>query len=232
MTTLKGLIRNTVLVAALAGTVSACGFHLRGSGGNYTLPFASMYVGLPESSPLAIELKRNIRVNGNTVVVNTPQSADATIEVITDPDKTRSKSILSLNSAGRVSEYLLSYNIVFRVKDNAGTELLGPTQITLTRSITFSETQLLAKEQEEAQLYRDMQKDLVQQMMRRMAAIKPSRPNATPTSTVSPLTLPGVVSPGSVAAPAGASSSAPTTVQPSSAPAEPVTEPALPTRQE
>jgi LPS-assembly lipoprotein len=224
----KGFLRNAVLVAALAGSVTACGFHLRGSGGNYTLPFASMYVGLPESSPLAIELKRNIRVNGSTTVANDAQSADAVIEVITDPEKTRSKSILSLNSAGRVSEYLLSYNIVFRVKDKAGTELLGPTQITLTRSITFSETQLLAKEQEEAQLYRDMQKDLVQQMMRRMAAIKPSRPNATPTSTVSPLTLPGVVSPGSVATPAGAA----TTVQPSSAPAEKVTEPAVPTRQE
>jgi LPS-assembly lipoprotein len=223
-----GFLRNAVLVAALAGSVTACGFHLRGSGGNYTLPFASMYVGLPESSPLAIELKRNIRVNGSTTVANDAQSADAVIEVITDPEKTRSKSILSLNSAGRVSEYLLSYNIVFRVKDKAGTELLGPTQITLTRSITFSETQLLAKEQEEAQLYRDMQKDLVQQMMRRMAAIKPSRPNATPTSTVSPLTLPGVVSPGSVATPAGAA----TTVQPSSAPAEKVTEPAVPTRQE
>jgi len=230
-TTFKGILRNTVLVAALAGTVmslSACGFHLRGSGGNYTLPFASMYVGLPESSPLAIDLKRNIRVNGNTTVSNDPLSADATIEVITDPEKTRSKSILSLNSAGRVSEYLLAYNIVFRVKDKAGRELLGPTQITLTRPITFSETQLLAKEQEEAQLYRDMQKDLVQQMMRRMAAIKPSSPNATPTSTVSPLTLQGVVAPGSVAAPSGA----PTTVQPASAPVEKTTEPAVPTRQE
>ncbi|GGY45115.1 LPS-assembly lipoprotein LptE [Pseudoduganella albidiflava] len=231
MTTLKGIIRNTVLVAALASSslaLTGCGFHLRGSGGNYTLPFTSMYVGLPESSPLAIDLKRNIRVNGNTTVASDPQSADATIEVITDPEKTRSKSILSLNSAGRVSEYLLAYNILFRVKDRTGRELLGPTQITLTRPITFSETQLLAKEQEEAQLYRDMQKDLVQQMMRRMAAIKPSRPDATPTSTVSPLTLPGVVSPGSVAAPAGT----PTTVQPASAPAEKATEPALPTRQE
>jgi LPS-assembly lipoprotein len=232
MTTLKGLIRNTVLVAALAGTamsLSACGFHLRGSGGNYTLPFASMYIGLPESSPLAIELKRNIRVNGSTTVAADAQSADAVIEVLTDPEKTRSKSILSLNSAGRVSEYLLSYNIVFKVRDKAGTELLGATQITLTRPITFSETQLLAKEQEEAQLYRDMQKDLVQQMMRRMAAIKPSRPDATPTSTVSPRTLPGVVSPGSVATPATTA----TTTVPAAAPAEKATEPAItPARQE
>lgn len=192
-TNLTKLARNAVLLAALAAGVSACGFHLRGSGGNYTLPFRTMYVGLPESSPLAIDLKRNIRVNGNTVIVGDPKAADGVIEVITDPEKTRTKTILSLNSAGRVGEYLLSYNIVFRVKDRSGAELLGPTQITLTRPITFNETQLLAKEQEEALLYRDMQADLVQQMMRRMAAIKPGMP--TPGSSApgpgSILTMPG-----------------------------------------
>ena len=30
--------------------------HLRGDGGHYTLPFPTMYVGLPESSPLAVVL--------------------------------------------------------------------------------------------------------------------------------------------------------------------------------
>ena len=162
-----------LVAAALAGSLSACGFHLRGSGGHYTLPFPAMYVGLPESSPLAIDLKRNIRVNGNTVVVSDPAKADGVIEVLTDPEKTRTKSILSLNSNGRVREYLLAYTIVFRVRDKLGNELLAPTSISLNRPITFDETQLLAKEQEEALLYKDMQTDLVQQMMRRMAAIKP-----------------------------------------------------------
>ncbi|KQW89069.1 hypothetical protein ASC94_21625 [Massilia sp. Root418] len=171
--TLKRGAGALLVAAALAGSLSACGFHLRGSGGHYTLPFPAMYVGLPESSPLAIDLKRNIRVNGNTVVVSDPAKADGVIEVLSDPEKTRTKSILSLNSNGRVREYLLAYTIVFRVRDKLGNELLAPTSISLNRPITFDETQLLAKEQEEALLYRDMQTDLVQQMMRRMAAIKP-----------------------------------------------------------
>lgn len=158
---------------ALALTLSACGFHLRGEGGHYTLPFPAMYVGLPESSPLAIDLKRNIRANGGTTVVALQRDADGIIEVLSNPEKTRSKSILSLNSNGRVREYLLSYSIVFRVLDKQGNELLGPTQIGLTRQLAFNETQLLAKEQEEALLYHDMQTDLVQQMMRRIAAIRP-----------------------------------------------------------
>jgi len=176
MATTSNLFRRGRLWAALLAlslVLSACGFHLRGDGGHYTLPFPTMYVGLPESSPLAIDLKRNIRANGGTTIVNSPKDADGVIEVISDPEKTRTKSILSLNSNGRVREYLLAYNIVFRVRDRLGNELLAPTQIMLTRPITFNETQLLAKEQEEALLYKDMQTDLVQQMMRRMAAIKP-----------------------------------------------------------
>lgn len=176
--------RTCAAVLALSLTVSACGFHLRGDGGHYTLPFPTMYVGLPESSPLAIDLKRNIRANGNTVVVSSAKDADGVVEVLSNPERTKSKTILSLNSNGRVRQYLLSYSIVFRVLDKQGVELLGPTSIALSRPIDFNETQLLAKEQEEALLYKDMQTDLVQQMMRRIAAVKTTRmsvPASTPT---------------------------------------------------
>jgi len=194
-TTLKsrGVARRAVLAAAALGVAvlaTGCGFHLRGSGGSYTLPFDSLYVGLPESSPLAIDLKRNIRANGHTTVAASAKDADGVIEVLTNPEKTRTKTILSLNSNGRVREYLLSYNILFRVTDKAGKELLGPTQITLGRPINFDESQLLAKEQEEALLYKDMQTDLVQQMMRRMAAIKIGAPAPAPTPSG---VLPGVL---------------------------------------
>jgi LPS-assembly lipoprotein len=185
--------RRAMLAAAAFGVAvlaTGCGFHLRGSGGSYTLPFDSLYVGLPESSPLAIDLKRNIRANGHTTVAASAKDADGVIEVLTNPEKTRTKTILSLNSNGRVREYLLSYNILFRVTDKAGKELLGPTQITLGRPINFDESQLLAKEQEEALLYKDMQTDLVQQMMRRMAAIKIGAPAPAPTPSG---VLPGVL---------------------------------------
>ena len=177
----RGALHAAVLVAAL--TVSACGFHLRGDGGHYTLPFPSIYVGLPESSPLAIDLKRNIRANGGTTVVSNPKEADGVVEVLSNPEKNKTKTILSLNSNGRVRQYLLTYNIVFRVLDKQGTELLGPTTITLTRPIDFNETQLLAKEQEEALLYKDMQTDLVQQMMRRIAAVKTAGVSLAPLPT-------------------------------------------------
>jgi LPS-assembly lipoprotein len=175
--------RRAVLALGLTVLLSACGFHLRGSNGSFMLPFATMYIGLPDTSPLAIGLKRYIRAIGSTEVVNTKDGADAVLEVLTDPERNRTKTILSLNSSGRVQEYQLGYSINFRVLDKAGNQLLAPTSISLVRPITFDESQVLAKETEEAALYRDMRNDMVQQIMRRLAAIKP----VLPAMSVAPL---------------------------------------------
>jgi LPS-assembly lipoprotein len=181
--------RRAVLALGLTVLLSACGFHLRGSNGSFMLPFATMYIGLPDTSPLAIGLKRYIRAIGSTEVVNTKDGADAVLEVLTDPERNRTKTILSLNSSGRVQEYQLGYSINFRVLDKAGNQLLAPTSISLVRPITFDESQVLAKETEEAALYRDMRNDMVQQIMRRLAAIKPVLPamSVAPVVPVTPV---------------------------------------------
>jgi len=183
------LSRRAVLALGLTVLLSACGFHLRGSNGSFMLPFATMYIGLPDTSPLAIGLKRYIRAIGSTEVVNTKDGADAVLEVLTDPERNRTKTILSLNSSGRVQEYQLGYSINFRVLDKAGNQLLAPTSISLVRPITFDESQVLAKETEEAALYRDMRNDMVQQIMRRLAAIKPVLPamSVAPVVPVTPV---------------------------------------------
>ncbi|MFC4932548.1 LPS-assembly lipoprotein LptE [Massilia sp. GCM10023247] len=154
----------------LAITVAACGFQLRGSNGAYDMPFSSIFLGFPDTSPLGNELKRNLRAGDRVVVTPTQEGAQARFEVISEA---RNKAILSLNNLGRVREYLLTYTLVFQVRDASGQLLLGPTEITLRRNLAFSEEAVLAKEGEEALLYRDMQSDLVQQVMRRLAAIKP-----------------------------------------------------------
>lgn len=180
--------RRAVLALGLTVLLSACGFHLRGSNGSFMLPFATMYIGLPDTSPLAIGLKRYIRAIGSTEVVSTKDGADAVLEVLIDPERNRTKTILSLNKNGRVQEYQLGYSINFRVVDKAGNQLLAPTTISLVRPITFDESQVLAKETEEAALYRDMRNDLVQQIMRRLAAIKPVLPamSVAPVTPVAP----------------------------------------------
>ncbi|MFZ6732846.1 LPS assembly lipoprotein LptE [Undibacterium sp. Ji42W] len=146
--------------------LSACGFALRGP---VALPFKSIYIGMPESSALGGELRRHIRANGQTQVMSEAKDAQVILEVLSE---TREKQILSLNSQGRVREYNLIYNFRFRVRNNVGKEYLEPVDLQLKRNITFNESQVLAKEAEEVLLYRDMQSDLVQQIMRRLAVVK------------------------------------------------------------
>ncbi|WP_323139855.1 LPS-assembly lipoprotein LptE [Massilia phyllosphaerae] len=172
--TISSLKRRVVLRAAAAVAVAAalpgCGFQLRGSNGSYTMPFHSIYIGFPDNSALGTELKRNLRA-GNVAIADSATAAEAQLVVLSE---NRGKQILSLNSLGRVREYLLTYTLSFTVRDPKGVELLAPAEISLRRNMAFDETQVLAKESEEALLYRDMQADLVQQIMRRLAAMKPA----------------------------------------------------------
>lgn len=164
------VFRKLVLMLAVLASLSACGFQLRGSDGQYNMPFKSIYLAFPETSTLGVALRRNLRGGDAVDVVSDPEKAEAQLEVLSE---NRGKTILSLNNLGRVREYQLSYTLVFRVKDAKGGELLPPTEIFLKRPLPFNEQQVLAKESEEVLLYRDMQTDVVQQILRRLTTIKP-----------------------------------------------------------
>ena len=159
-----------VFTLIIAIMLSACGFHLRGSGNQANLPFKTIYISVAESSLLGNELKRYIGSSGGTTVATDPKAAEATLEILSE---SRDKTVLSLNSQGRVREYALYSKVTFLVKDKEGNSLLPPTEVAIRRTLSFNESQVLAKENEEAMLYRDMQTDVVQQILRRVSAIKP-----------------------------------------------------------
>lgn len=164
--------RRIVLGALLAGPLLAgCGFKLRGP---QPLPFESIYLGMSEYSDLAAAIRRQIRAGSSTRIADRPDDAQVRLEVLADA---REKIILALNSQGRVREYQLRQRFTFRVVDKAGVEVIPSSEILLRRDLAFDDTQVLAKEQEEILLYRDMQNDLVQQLMRRLSAAKmPAEP--------------------------------------------------------
>ncbi len=154
------------IVLASVFALSACGFHLRGA---QQLPFESLYLGISEYSELGAALKRNIRAAGGTRLTDKPEDAQAVLAVV---GEARERIILSLSAAGRVRELQLRYRFIFRVHDNKGKEFVPQSEIVLKRDLTYDDSVVLAKEQEEVLLYRDMQNDLVQQIMRRLAAAK------------------------------------------------------------
>jgi LPS-assembly lipoprotein len=82
------------------------------------------------------------------------------------------KQILSLSGGGKVAEYLLTKRVLFRVHDNDGKDWLPTAEVLVRRSYTYSDTEALAKEAQEQRLWREMQTDSVQQIVRRLQAAK------------------------------------------------------------
>lgn len=158
------------LVAVTAVTLAGCGFQLRGSNGQSRLPFKKIFINVAESSPFGTQLKRYIRASGETEIVNDAKSADATLDILSEG---RDRAVRSLNTQGRIREYTLFYKMRFKVRDAKEKELLAPTEIVLKRDVSYNESQAIAKEAEEELLYRDMQSDMVQQVLRRLVALKP-----------------------------------------------------------
>ncbi len=178
-------------ILLLVSLLAACGFKLRGSAElpGYKLPFATISITLPPTYELHALLKRNIEASSQgTRVVTDAREADAILTVLGD---TSEKIIISLNAAGRAREYQLVRKFTFKVHANlpagvapapqvkytdarpaVATEYIPPSTIELRREITFSDDLVLSKESEESLLWRDMQSDLVQQLMRRLAAAK------------------------------------------------------------
>ncbi|MDH4093186.1 MAG: LPS assembly lipoprotein LptE [Betaproteobacteria bacterium] len=157
------MTRALALLALLV--LAACGFQLRGTA---KLPFETLYV--PNAtSGIALEVKRHVQSGSDTRVVDEAKGAQAQLQFL---EESRSKEILSLNSAGRVREYRLLYRVSFRVADGRGGDYVPRSTVTLTRDITYDDTVALAKETEEQLLFREMQSDMVRQILRRIAALE------------------------------------------------------------
>jgi LPS-assembly lipoprotein len=164
-------LADALLIGLLLGLLSACGFQLRGSA---HLPYQSLYVDLPQYSVLGADLRRQIRANQPELLAEDPKTAEAILQEV---GITRDRVIAALNAQGQARQYQLRLRYTFRVVNNKGEVLLPPTQIIMTREVTYDDNQILSKDQEEAFLWTDMDKDLAQQIMRRLSVARlPAKP--------------------------------------------------------
>lgn len=148
---------------ALAG----CGFKLRSS---QSFAFETIGVTPETGGAVAAELIRNL---GSLVRPVVPAAGEPPAQVIVDIlQEVREKIVVGVNASGQVREFQLRLRIKFRVRTPQGLELVADTDMAQQRDISFNESAVLAKEAEEGLLFRDMQTDLVQQLLRRLAALK------------------------------------------------------------
>ena len=158
--------RRAFVVTGLGLFLSGCGFALRRAP---ELKFRTVQlVGFKAHSPLADALRLQINASESTRVVEAPTPAEVLLEALAD---VRDKGVVASTAIGQVREIQVRASLSFVLRTPAGKVLIAKTDIALSRDMSYSESLALAKEQEEALLYRGMQNDIVAQVMRRLAAV-------------------------------------------------------------
>ena len=152
------------LSALICALLAGCGFQPRGSA---TLPFNTLYVDAPSAAQFATQLRRAIGSGTQTRITNNPAQADATLHVLSE---VREQEILSLSPGGRVRELQLRYRVQYQVIDKNKTPLAPPGEIVLRRDFSVNDQDPRGQDSEQLLLFRDMQADAVQQLLRRLQA--------------------------------------------------------------
>jgi LPS-assembly lipoprotein len=151
-------------VILLIASLSACGFHLRGAA---DMAFSTIHI---QGNTLIISknLKRNLALNG-VKVLDSAEGAELLLEMVGEESE---KRILSLAGRGTVNEFELYYRVHYRTR-LAGEALWTKTQtVEARRDYTYDDSQLLAKQGEEKRLNEDMQKSVLNGLVRRLSSLK------------------------------------------------------------
>lgn len=157
-------------LCAISGALAAwglagCGFALRQPP---RLAFKSIALtGFEPRSALAEELRRQMAAQVS--VLPSPDKAEVVLHALADR---RERSVVASTAAAQVRELQLRLRFEFRVSTPDGRELMPRAALQLSRDMSTSETAALAKEYEEAELFREMQSDIVAQVMRRLASVR------------------------------------------------------------
>jgi len=161
-----------VLAVSVAATLAACGFHRR-------IPQPLNYErialsGFADRSTMAEEIRRALPPTAR--IVPSVLESQVVIEAVEDTQKT---TVEASTAFGQVRELELHVKLRYRVLDPNGTELLPLADVERFRDMTYDEKDALAKDTELKALYRDMQSDMANQLIRVLSAVgKPAGPAA------------------------------------------------------
>lgn len=162
-------IARHIIVLVTTSLLVACGFHLRGLA---DLNFNKIHIN-NQSLTISRDLNSSLKSNG-VKVVKDKEEAEIQIDMVNEGVE---KRILSLGGGGAVREFELFYRVSFRMK-SASEELWGAPQVVESRrDFSYLDSELLAKQAEEAQLYDDMRRDAVREILRRISAHKSAQPD-------------------------------------------------------
>ena len=162
---------NSFILIFVLSFLTACGYHLRGS---IALPAAlkNMYL-FGVSSALNAEMKTMLRASDGKIA-SSPNEAGIVIKVLKEEMRRR---VLSIGQTGKSSEVEINYYLRFQFYDNKENPLLDEQTIELSREYFNDQTAILAKDNEEAMISKEMYRQAARMLMSRaQIAVESQKP--------------------------------------------------------
>ena len=155
------------LILGMALALTACGFHLRGSGGVASSDeWRSMYlVSSNPNSEFSREIKTRFAANG---VQWQQDNETANYSVVLGPERFSQRN-LSLNSDARAAEFELTMRSTFSVRDSSGETVIESTTSSVVKQMENDPQNVVGKAEEIRILKSEMRSELARQIMRRIA---------------------------------------------------------------
>jgi LPS-assembly lipoprotein len=154
------------ILVAFCVVLAACGFHLRNEA---SLPTGMERVHIDIGDPLS-PLKRDLEAalkRSGAKVENAGGEGIATLKI---PVATLTPEILSVGATARVREFQMLYHVELEATDSAGKTIVSKQIVELSRDFTFDETQALGTAAQQDEIKRELGRDMVQTIMRRLEA--------------------------------------------------------------
>ena len=152
-----------IAISFLVLGLASCGFQLRGE------PATGLRTLHVPGGGVAQEIRRTL-AGSPTRVLPTPEGAEAVLQILAE---NRDKTVNTITGAGRVYEHALTLRVRYQMTVQ-GRELpvIPPTETVSRRLLTYSEAAPIAKEAEEQLLFKDMQLELADRILRQVAVAR------------------------------------------------------------
>jgi len=157
-------IQKKLIALLMLLIISSCGFHIRGM---TEISFKTISL---EGKELSFTKNLKKVLNSNKVaIVSSTENPELRVELLSEESE---KRILSLSGQGLVREFEIFYRVRYRVK-TIDSEIWSQENIIETRKdFTYSDSNLIGKEEEERQLNEAMRNEAITNLFNQIQLIK------------------------------------------------------------
>ena len=156
------IVSHCFVLLLLISLLSACGFHMRSSQTLTDIHIKQLY--LETQSPYSLfskSLKQQLH-SANVELVNDKNSAPLTVVILSDNQAERE---ISVSGNGQIRRVSLTQTIQYQLRDSKNQALQPPKMISSQRFWTTSQDQMLASDNDKAELEQAMAEDCANQLL-------------------------------------------------------------------